>query len=183
LIPVGVFGALAKETFVPFSVAFALGWGGASWLEDRGALVSVGTRPQGSWPVAVWLSGAAVLGVAGIATLTVVFSIANGHPVWPWQLVWSGLNYDVGFWQRAVAMLKDVTLLYVFGWLVPLGIPGLTRCPRRWIAGALLSAAAAVVLGALNAEPGLARSLFNILGPILSFGSALTISRALSATQ
>jgi len=74
----------------------------------------------------VWL---ALLGLAGMATLAVLFSVGNGHLVLPWELERSGA-IDDGMWQRAWQLTSDRGTLYIFGWLFPLGVFGLRRCPR-----------------------------------------------------
>jgi hypothetical protein len=168
LVPLGIVGAIAKETFVPISVAFSSGW---ILAERRGG------RADRSSPSFGWV---VLLGLTGLATVTILFSIANGRIVWPWDLTRSGSIYGVTIWQRARRLTQDVGLVYVFGWLAPLGAFGLARCPRPWVAGALAAAATVVALGIFNAEPGLARSLFNVLGPLLALGSAIVISNLLS---
>ena len=77
--------------------------------------------------------------------------------------------------QRVRQVALDHGLIYVFAWLAPLGIPGLQRCPRPWVTGAGVSAATVIAFGIYNAEPGVARSLFNVLGPLLSLGAGVTL--------
>jgi hypothetical protein len=167
----GVVGALAKETFVPFSVALVAGWIVASRHAPQP--LSLVRRLQ-------WLT---LLALAGLATVTIVFSVANGRLVWPWQLAQSGPVMDVGLVQRAGRLTGELGLLYLFGWLAPLGAWSLARCPRPWVAGALVSVSVPIVLGLYNAEPSIARSLFNILGPLLSLSSAMTLGRILSTSS
>jgi hypothetical protein len=64
-------GAMAKETFVPFSVVFA-----AVWLITRSRTERALTRA--GWIVA--------MGVGGAATIVAVQSSVTGHLVYPWQL-------------------------------------------------------------------------------------------------
>jgi hypothetical protein len=167
----GIAGALAKETCVAFSVALAFGWCAADWRAGD---------PSRPWSRPAWV---AALGAAGLATLTAVFSIANGRVVLPWQLALSGNVYGAGLGQRALRLTEDLGLVYTFGWLGPLGAPGLSACPRGWRVGALLSASTAIGLGILNGEPGLSRSLFNILGPLLSLGAAVTVSGSIAGRR
>jgi len=167
----GVVGALAKETFVPISVVFVAGWITA----DRNA-----SQPLSLVRRLEWL---ALLALAGFVTVTAVFSIANGRLVWPWQLAQSGPVLEVGLAQRVGRLFGELGLLYLFGWLAPLGAWSLARCPRPWVAAAFACAAVPIVLGLYNAEPSIARSLFNILGPLLSLASALTLGRLLSTSS
>jgi hypothetical protein len=158
----GIVGALAKETFVPLSLAFVAGWIAVDWHRavPRRAI------------------GFVLLAVTGLGTLIALFSIGNGHLIFPWELARSGRIFD-SVWQRASALTDDIGLLYLFGWLAPLGAWGLFRCSRPWVAGAAVSAATVVALGIYNGEPGVSRTLFDIAGPLLSMASAVTIAKLL----
>jgi hypothetical protein len=166
----GVVGALAKETFVPFSVAFVAGWIAAGRNELQSLTLS--RRLQ-------WL---ALLALAGAATITVVFSVANGSLVWPWQLARSGRVQEFDLVQRVVQISSELGILYLFGWLAPLGALSLVRCPRPWIAGVCAGAAVAFLLGIYNGDLSIARALFNIAGPLLSLASAMTLTRMFSTS-
>jgi hypothetical protein len=155
----GVVGALAKETFVPFSFAFAAGW---IVLDARAPRAAFG-----------WLLLEAL---AGLATLTTLFSIGNGRLVFLWEIGRSGTT-AYGLVQRTTQLAGDLGLVYLFGWLFPLGAPGLRRCPTPWLGGAAACAATVVGLGIFNGEPGVSRSLFDVLGPLLSVGCAATIAQ------
>jgi len=166
-------GELAKETFLPFSVAVATGWILAAWRTTPPA--ERGRR----------LMACALLAVSGVATLIATFSIANGTLVLPWQLTKSGMpgNLDMSLVQRAVNLGRDIGLVYFFGWLAPLAALSLRACPRPWVAGAGAAAATALALGIVNGEPGISRSLFNILGPLLTLAAALTLTRMLPTSS
>ena len=68
----GLLGALAKETFVPFSSLFVFTW----WLTERSHGRIQTSRLK--WIVA--------LGVVGLATVMWVHSSVSGQFKWPWQI-------------------------------------------------------------------------------------------------
>ncbi len=160
-----VAGALAKETFAPLSTILAAGW----VLAERHESHQPSLRVRLSWIV--------IAALVGLATVAVVFSVANQRLVLPWQLVRLGDVADTTISQRARQLAGDLGLLYTFGWLAPLGVWGLRRCPRPWVAGAAASAATVIALGVYNGEPGVSRSLFTCVGPLLSVASVVTVGR------
>jgi hypothetical protein len=156
-------GAMAKETFVPFSVVFA-----AVWLITRSRTERSGLTRAG-WIVA--------MGVAGVATIVAVQSTVTGHLVYPWQLEVAGASLD-GYLGRLVGCFRRHEFWYVFGWLLPLGVWRLRSLPREWVIASLTTALAALVLGAsISAEGNVARAMFDVAGPILSLSVAMLIGR------
>jgi len=165
----GIGGALAKETFVPFAAIFAMTW----WaVEERHAarrFVTLG-----------WI-GFMIL--SSLATLIAVRSVLFGHMVWPWQIA-AALNSGTEFFSSLVRCLSDRSFWYVFAWLLPLGIFGVRSVPRAWLWPAAMTSLCALLLGAYNDMGGtVARPIFNIAGPMLSFSVAVLLTRMLSAKQ
>ncbi|HTG15133.1 MAG TPA: hypothetical protein VK747_07670, partial [Blastocatellia bacterium] len=108
-------GAMAKETFVPFSVVFA-----AVWLMTR-------SRTERKVTHAGWI---VAMGVAGVATIIAVQSSVTGHLVYPWQLEVAHASLD-DYLARLVGCFRRHEFWYVFGWLLPLGIWRLRDLPRE----------------------------------------------------
>jgi len=159
----GLLGALAKETFVPFSCVFAFTW----WfVESRQA-----TRRLSEFK---WIG---VLAVVGLATVMAVHSAIAGQLRWPWTIAGQArapVNFFVSLWH----CLTEHSFWYVFGWLVPFGIWRLKYFPKPWLIASVVTAAFAIMLGAYsNAGGTVGRATFNIVGPLLSLSVALLISR------
>ncbi|HSS18940.1 MAG TPA: hypothetical protein VLL54_02595 [Pyrinomonadaceae bacterium] len=158
-----VVGALAKETFVPFSVLLAFTW----WLVER-------RENKASGFELLWV---AALAVIGLTTVSAVHSIVVGQLKWPWQIAGqaqSPVNFFVALWH----CLSERSFWYVFVWLLPLGICRLKHFPRPWVIASAVTAAFAIVLGAYsNAGGTVSRATFDIIGPLLSLSVALLISQ------
>lgn len=164
LLPVwAVFGALAKETFVPFSCLFAFTW----WLTERRE--SKTGRSELKWIVA--------LAIIGLTTVSTVHSTVTGELKWPWDIAGQArapVNFFVALWH----VLTERSFWYVFGWLIPLGICRLKCFPKPWVVAAVATSIFAIILGAYsNAGGTVARATFNIIGPLLSLSVALLIAR------
>ncbi|MEP6819346.1 MAG: hypothetical protein ABJA18_07410 [bacterium] len=164
LLPIwGLFGALAKETFVPFSFIFALTW----WLVERRQAGTGMSRLK--WIVA--------LGIVGLATVMAVHSTVSGQFKWPWQIAGQArapVNFFVALWH----CLTERSFWYVFGWLIPLGVWRLKFFPKPWLAAGTTTAIFAIMLGAYsNAGGTVGRATFNIIGPLLSLSVAALIAR------
>ncbi|HEV7681311.1 MAG TPA: hypothetical protein VGO68_04265 [Pyrinomonadaceae bacterium] len=159
----GVLGALAKETFVPFSIVFAFTW----WLVARRE--SANASSQVKWIVA--------LAVTGLATVMAVHSAVSGELKWPWAIAGQAkapVNFFVALWH----CLTERSFWYVFGWLIPLGIWRLQIFPRPWRVAAISTSILAILLGAYsNAGGTVGRATFNIIGPLLSLSVAALIVR------
>lgn len=73
----------------------------------------------------------------------------------------------------------------VVGWMLVEGHDSRTATRLGWLAllGVLGFATLTVLFsvgnGRVDGEPGVSRSLFNVFGPLLSLGSAITVSRLL----
>jgi hypothetical protein len=164
LLPIwGLLGALAKETFVPFSCIFAFTW----WLVERRQ-----TEPQTSrlkWIVA--------LAIAGLTTVLAVHTTVSGQFKWPWEIAAqarSPVNSFVALWH----IFSEPSFWYVFGWLIPLGIWRLKFFPKPWLAASIAASVFAITLGTYNNSGGtVGRGTFDIIGPLLSLSVALLIAR------
>lgn len=164
LLPVwAVLGALAKETFVPFSCLFAFTW----WLTERREGKTGASELK--WIVA--------LAVIGLTTVSTVHSAVAGQFRWPWEIAGQARapgNFFVALWR----CLTERSFWYVFGWLIPLGIWRLKYFPKPWLIASVATATFAIILGGYNNSGGnVARATFNIIGPLLSLSVALLIAR------
>ena len=163
----GVLGALAKETFVPLSTVFALAWWLTSWR--RGAL----RLNRLAW--------VGVMAAVGIATLVLV--MAWGSPgsspmtfaASRWDESGSGYFYLSGL----VGCLIARESLYVFGWLLPLGVWRLGRLPKTWVAASVSAALAALAMGTYdNALGNAVRPVFSCIGPLLTLSASILLVEA-----
>ena len=158
----GIGGALAKETFLPFAAVFAIVW----WLHAERKYA----RRLLGWILAMIASTS--------ITLVLIRLALFGHPVWPWQIA-SAMNSRTNFLWSLWNCLSDRSFWYVFVWLLPLGVWRLRSLPRAWVMAALITALVAVFLGAYNNMAGtVARPIFNVIGTMLSLSVAMLISSA-----
>jgi hypothetical protein len=169
LLPIwGLFGALAKETFVPFSCVFTFTWWFVEGRQKTRRLSEL------KWSEFKWI---AVLAIVGLATVMAVHSVISGQLKWPWNIAGQArapVNFFVALWD----CLTERSFWYVFGWLIPLGICRLKYFPRPWLVASLATATLAIILGAYsNAGGTVGRATFNIVGPLLSLSVALLITR------
>jgi hypothetical protein len=153
-------GAMAKETFVPLSIVFAVAWLMAMRTE-RFKLKRAG------WIVAMVATG--------IATLMAVQTAVTGHIVSPWRLAVAGASLD-GYLTNLAGCFRRHEFWYVFGWLLPLSVWRLRSLPREWVIASMITALAALALGAsISAEGNVARAMFDVAGPMLSLSAAMLI--------
>jgi hypothetical protein len=166
LLPIAaVLGSLAKETFLPFSLVFI-----ATWM-----LIDRQKKPPANQ--AMWL---AATGLAGVASLTIILTVTNGHLLFPWTYAGT-LRSSLANPVTAASALKDHTFWYVFAWLLPLGLWRLKRLPREWAVASFMTALVALAFTAYhndpqNAGPAAARPIFNIAAPLLSFSVAALLA-------
>lgn len=167
LLPVwGVLGTLAKESFVPFSIVMAIAW----WI-------AAGHRNRRR---ALWT---ACMAAAELITLVVLQSTISGRIVWPWNFALA-LNSQTGFLTNLLHSFVDRHSWYVLAWLVPLGLAGIRRFPRPWIAAAAAGSIAALLLNAYHSTVaggggGIGRYIFIVAGPLLSLSAAAFLSEKL----
>ena len=158
-----VLGALAKETFVPFSTVFAFTWWLVEWRQGKRSYASL------KWIV--------LLGLVGLTTVSAVHSVMAEHVVWPWQVA-AQARASGNFFVALVRCLTERSFWYVFLWLIPLGIWRLRQFPKPWLTAALTTSIVALVFGAYNDSGGtVARAMFDIVGTLLSLSVASLISR------
>lgn len=149
-------GSLAKDTFAPFAVLFALIW----WSLERPL----------RWSRAIWIGALAVL--SGWAVL-VSLQPTNG-------LVHGGIEYTRamqqfggGFFIATLHCLTAHEFWLTFGWLLPLGLLRIRRMDRRWVWATAGTFVLALLFGGYdNALGNTTRAFFNIAGPLLSLAAA-----------
>jgi hypothetical protein len=164
----GVLGALAKETFVPFSCVFAFTW----WLvEARQSKISGSSQ---KWIEVKWI---AALAIVGLGTVIAVHSAVAGQMRWPWNIAGQARapgNFFLALWH----CVTEPSFWYVFGWLIPLGVWRLRHFPKPWLVASLATSICALMFGAYNNSGGtVGRATFNIVGPLLSLSVALLITK------
>ena len=169
LLPVwGVLGALAKETFVPFSCVFAFTWWLTEGRQNKFRLSGL------EWAEFKWI---ATLATIGLATVMAVHSAVAGQMKWPWDIASQArapVNFFVALWN----CLSERSFWYVFGWLIPLSIWRLKYFPKPWLVASAVTSTLAIMLGAYsNAGGTVGRATFNIVGPLLSLSVAFLIAR------
>ena len=159
LLLIALLGALTKESFVPFMVVFSASW----WLVMHKKLNSSVTI--GIWIATSWL--------VSLATITVLHWSLTGEVGSPFAFAVS-LRGNHHYLRQFFSALFDRNSLYVFGWLLPLGIPRLNRFPKSWLAPVAATSLLVFFLDAYySGAPGtVGRALFTTAGPLLSLSSA-----------
>ena len=72
---------------------------------------------------------------------------------------------------------------FTFIWLLPLGLPRLSRMDRRWVWATAATFLLALLFGAYNNALGnTTRAFFNISGPLLSLSAAAFLTNSKSQT-
>ena len=156
----GIVGTLAKESFVPCSIAMAGAWWMAS-AEKRNRRA------------ALWIG---ITAAAEILTLVVLHSMVSGGATSIWSFAVS-MNSPTGYLPNLWHSLIDRNSWYILVWLLPLGFAGTRRVPREWKAASAVGVAVAVGLNAYHSTVGgggggLGRYVFDIAGPLLSLAAA-----------
>jgi hypothetical protein len=163
---IAAFGALAKESFIPFGVVFTFTW----WLVVRRDCGKDQALPDLAWIVGSWLAGL-------IAMVGLQWSVSGSFES-PLRF---GLDLHRGhdYAGHFIQSLYDRNLWYVFVWLLPTAIPNLKRLPKSWLVPVGATCVLAFVLDAYyGGAPGtVGRALFSIAGPVLSLSSALFLLR------
>ncbi|MFY9557731.1 MAG: hypothetical protein WAV20_01710 [Blastocatellia bacterium] len=163
----GVFGALAKETFVPLATVFGLVW---STVEGR-------RRGFRSSPL-VWTIA---LGATSLLTVMVLHSMVYGHIVWPWNIAFQ-VDRASDFLTGLIHCISDRSFWYMFVWLLPLGVWRLRHLPKPWVLASTAAAITALAMGAYRDSFGnVARPVFNAAGPILSLSVAILVAEVARA--
>jgi uncharacterized membrane protein len=163
----GIVGALAKETFIPLSAVFAFAWWLTTWR--RGALRL--TR-------LAWVAAMAAVGFAAL-TLVMKWVSPGASPMTFAAARWDQSGSAYFYLSGLVGCLIARESLYVFGWLLPLGIWRLGRLPRTWVVASVCAALAALAMGAYdNAVGNTVRPVFSALGPLLSLSASIFLVEA-----
>jgi hypothetical protein len=160
----GILGALAKDSFVPFSILMALVWWRCS--ADR--------RMQDLLMIAA-------MGLAEFLTLIAAQSWISGHAIWPWASL-TATDSPISFFLNLGRSLIARNFWYVFVWLLPLGLVGIRKMPNAWTAAAVTASTAAWLLNAYHvpADGGsgnLGRYVFDVAGPLLSLSAAVALGK------
>lgn len=166
---IAVCGALAKETFIPFSVALTFAW----WVVVRRDLRNHGK--DGALPALAWIAASWLVGLIVMVGLQWSVSGSFDSPLRFGLDLHRGHDYAGHF----IKSLYDRNLWYVFVWLLPTAIPNLKRLPKSWLVPVGATSVLAFVLDAYyGGAPGtVGRALFSVVGPVLSLSSALFVLR------
>jgi hypothetical protein len=160
---VAVLGAMAKESFVPFSFVFTAAW----WVVARKELPSAQRALR--WIGISWLFA--------LGALLTVHKAVGGHLEHP--LVFAAqLRGNNHYFGNFLSSIWDRNVGYVFIWLFPLGVPRLTRFPRTWLIPTAAASILAVILDVYytGAYGTLARALFTTTGPLLALSCAALVA-------
>lgn len=158
----GIVCAMAKQSTLPFGLILAATW----WL----------TLPSEKRRTGQVLSIVG-MGLAGTATLVLVYRAVEGRYVPPWTM--AGWYNEGSYFSNIRALLVELRFWYPFVWLVPVGIWRIRRLPRPWVAASLTTAAFALFMAALAHLGGTVnRAVFNVIGPMLSTSAALFLTES-----
>jgi hypothetical protein len=158
LLPLGIVGGLAKETFVLLAGTLGLSyWLAAAAPRDRRII-------QFAWLVS--------MGLGGLLSVITIQSLINGHLVLPWTTIGSFHRSD-NFLYSILCCLADKNFWFVFIWLLPLGLIKLRHFPKPLLYACFGSTVMALILGGwTDAKGNLSRPLFETIGPILTISLA-----------
>jgi hypothetical protein len=157
-----VIGATAKESFVPFLMAFSFSW----WLCSRRRL----RRPS---TAAIWMFISWIVGLGCLAALQWRITHVLRSPL-RFALE---LHQNSAYLGHFLSSLGDRNLWYIFFWLLPLSLLRLWRLPLNWrVATAATSATAFALDAYYGGSPGtIGRALFSIAGPLLCASVAILL--------
>jgi hypothetical protein len=180
LLPVcGLFGALAKETFVPLAGLFTLAW----WFCDQ-------RKKQHSASRLIWAIAMVVIGMLTLiaARLSFIAGGTGGITIVAGGLAAGGIEFqnnpDPSYFSRLLSTFSSRTFWYLFVWLLPFGALGLRRLPRAWVIASIVAALGALTLGLYkNIGGNVARPIFDVAGPMLSLSAAIWLSRMVDARK
>lgn len=159
---IALLGALTKESLVPYLIVFTASW----WLLLRKQLHSA--VASAVWIVASWL--------VGLVTITVLHWLVTEQLESPLAFA-ASLEGNHHYLRQFLAALVDHNSLYIFVWLLPLGIPRLKRFPTSWFLPVAATSALVFVLDAYySGAPGtVGRALFTTAGPLLALSAASSL--------
>jgi hypothetical protein len=86
----------------------------------------------------------------------------------------ASLHGNNDYLRQFFSALVDHNSLYIFIWLLPLGVPRLKRFPKSWLAPVAATSALVFVFDAYySGVPGtVGRALFTTAGPLLALSAA-----------
>lgn len=156
---IAVLGALTKESFVPLMIVFTASW----WLVVRKQMHSAVTSM-------VWIGGSWLVSLAAI---TVLHWSITGQVESPLAFA-ASLRGNHDYLRHFSSALFDHNSLYIFVWLLPLGIPRVKGFPKSWLAPVAATSLLVFVLDAYySGAPGtVGRALFTTAGPLLALSAA-----------
>jgi hypothetical protein len=122
--------------------------------------------------------------IAAMATLSlaVVFCImfTGPYPNTPLNFAASRQSSSGASFYYLSGLVRCLTareFIYVFVWLLPLGLVRLNYLPRAWVVASMAAALTALALGAYDDALGNAtRAIFSACGPVLSLSVALLLA-------
>jgi hypothetical protein len=160
----GVFGAMAKETFVPFAIVFVATW----WITAEWRSRSKQRNKRLAWLTA--------FGFISVAALITLHSVIGHRMVWPWTIA-SEANGRVSLLPALIGQFTNHHFWYVFAWLLPLGLWKLRRLPLPWLTASFTTSLTALAFGAWKNMGGtVSRPLFDVVGPMLTLSTALLMA-------
>jgi len=167
---IAILGALTKESFIPFSIAFGAVW----WLamrRDRGSMRQLSLTPA---RLGVWVAMSWVASLIAFAALHCAIERTFTSPLEFALALHGSDSLANGYLAHFARSLADHQFWYIFLWLLPTAIPNFKKFPRAWLAATGATCAVAFALDAFyGGAPGtIGRALFTIAGPILSMSSA-----------
>jgi hypothetical protein len=160
----GFVGGFSKETFVPLATAFAFAW----WLATckRGALKLKRLAWIGAMTLVALATVAYIMSRGPYANTPLSFAASRQSDLGAGHFYLSGL----------FRCLLAREFIFVFAWLLPLGLLRIGRLPRPWVAASTAAALTALALGAYDDALGNAtRAVFSACGPVLSLSVALLL--------
>jgi hypothetical protein len=165
LVPIGVAGALAKETFVVFGGVMAATW----WLVEL-------RRTPHALRSALWMGAMAAAALGSVLLVRVMVTGSLASPV---AIAANFAREIPGPWERVRFLLLNPDLWYGLVWLLPLGLWSVRRVPRAWGASVLAAVIVALVLAdyALAGGGNASRPIISLAGPPLSLAAAITLVR------
>ena len=158
---VSVLGAMAKETFVPYLIAFTAAWWLCEWKAMRRPMLAA------AWIAASWTCAAVSITMVHWTVLGSYSSLISFG---------ASLRGDTSYGSNLLHSLADRNLYYIFIWLLPLSLVRLRQFPKKWRMATAASAATAFVLDLYaGGASGIGRALFDVAGPLLSASVAMLL--------
>jgi hypothetical protein len=132
--------------------------------------------------MAFWIVG---MGTIGFAALTALMFAVSPYLPWSFAVAQRSSSANPYFYLTGVLdCFFNRQFLYVFVWLLPLGLWRLRAFPRPWVFASLAGVLASVAMGAYSDGLGnTVRPMFNVAGPLLTLSAALSLSRLTTKTR